>query len=462
MKILPPKSGEEAPEQHGINMVDLMMWLVIAALLLAAAIQSIGYYQKSTNVYLMKEEVNGVVAKIHAASAIESESISEALLTKAIGEHNAAHSNDEIVISYGSVTANAAGDTKNGYGFDLASVTTATSASSVYYLKAASESVDDTYVLYFFSETRTFPQGITSVPKSRIDGGDLGEVVTPGETTQPTETTTPSPSAEPTVSPTPEPTLTVTPEPSATPTPTPEPTPPPGAAAVPTETATPTPTPTPTPVVKTNIDIKYDAVNGPTLLGTPKDAEKDMATGGGRYRDYTSGSIVWSSSYGAFTSMNGPIRDKWLATGAENRMGYPTSDDNRPIGTGKQQTYANGAIISSSAGTYISAGGIRKRWIAGGAETGRMKFPTGDEVGGLKNGGFKQSYQGGAIYWSPQTDAFEMGGAFLPTWIAHGGENSIGYPISNEYWVGSTGTRQDFQNNHYLFWNASTGAVTMY
>jgi uncharacterized protein with LGFP repeats len=448
VKITPSLLVNQDSDNRGINMVDLMMWLVIAALLLAAALQGIGYYQKASNVYLMKDEVNGVVANVHAASSIEGSPISDDLLDKVIGDHNAAHNNDGIVISYGYVTANAAGDAKHDYGFDLASATTSTSVSSVYYLKAASESVDDSYVLYFFSETRTFPQGISTVPKARIDGGDFGEIATPGETTQPTETSSPSPSAEPTVS--------STPEPSATPTPTP----PPGAASVPTETST--PTPTPPPVVKTNIDLKYDAVNGPALLGAPKDVEKDMATGGGRYRDYTTGSIVWSSTYGAFTSMNGPIRDKWLATGAENRMGYPTSDDNQPIGTGKQQKYANGAIVSSSAGTYISAGGIRTRWLAGGAETGRMKFPTSDEVGGLKNGGFKQSYQGGAIYWSPQTGGYEMGGAFLPTWIAHGGENVIGYPISNEYWVGSTGTRQDFQNGHYLFWNASTGAVTMY
>lgn len=45
-------------KQDGINMVDLMMWLVIAALLLAAAIQGIGYYQKAAHLYTLKSNLD--------------------------------------------------------------------------------------------------------------------------------------------------------------------------------------------------------------------------------------------------------------------------------------------------------------------------------------------------------------------------------------------------------------------
>jgi Tfp pilus assembly protein PilE len=45
--------------QSGINMVDLMMWLVIAALLLAAAIQGINYYQQAAYVYQAKSDLAG-------------------------------------------------------------------------------------------------------------------------------------------------------------------------------------------------------------------------------------------------------------------------------------------------------------------------------------------------------------------------------------------------------------------
>ena len=49
-----------AINQLGINMVDLMMWLVIAALLLAAALQGIGYYQQAAWTYQAKSDVASV------------------------------------------------------------------------------------------------------------------------------------------------------------------------------------------------------------------------------------------------------------------------------------------------------------------------------------------------------------------------------------------------------------------
>lgn len=58
--------------QHGINMVDLMMWLVIAALLLAAAIQTIGYYQQATYVYHAKSDLAGAHSWVSASRALNS------------------------------------------------------------------------------------------------------------------------------------------------------------------------------------------------------------------------------------------------------------------------------------------------------------------------------------------------------------------------------------------------------
>jgi Tfp pilus assembly protein PilE len=46
--------------QLGINMVDLMMWLVIAALLLAAALQGIGFYQKAAWNYQLNSDASAV------------------------------------------------------------------------------------------------------------------------------------------------------------------------------------------------------------------------------------------------------------------------------------------------------------------------------------------------------------------------------------------------------------------
>lgn len=47
-------------DQRGINMVDLMMWLVIAALLLAAALQGIGFYQRAAWTNNLKSDTGNV------------------------------------------------------------------------------------------------------------------------------------------------------------------------------------------------------------------------------------------------------------------------------------------------------------------------------------------------------------------------------------------------------------------
>jgi hypothetical protein len=54
-------------------MVDLMMWLVIAALLLATAIQSIGYYQKAAFGYQAKSDLGGLTTWVSATTAMTSE-----------------------------------------------------------------------------------------------------------------------------------------------------------------------------------------------------------------------------------------------------------------------------------------------------------------------------------------------------------------------------------------------------
>jgi outer membrane biosynthesis protein TonB len=457
MKSLLISLQDKKQEQRGINLVDLMMWLVIAALLIAAAIQSIGYYQQAANVYLMQDEVTGVVANIHAASAIEGGTINETIINTVLAAHNTAHNTDDIVISYGSVTANAAGFAGDS-GFERASAVAASSPANVNYLRASSESVEDSYVMYFFAPTRSFPQGITTVTKTRIDSGDLGEVATPGEATPtptptPSETATAVPEAEPSATATPTPTETVAPSPIPTPTAT-ETVPP-----VVEVTPTPTPTPTPPPVVKTVIDNKYDAINGSTVLGAPKDTEKALANGS--YRDYANGAIVTSPS-GTFV-LKGAIRDHWLATGKETIIGYPTADETAITG-GLSQSFTKGAIVWSAAtGAHHSSGAIRNYWLQWGAETGRMKYPTTDLVCGLVNGGCRQEYQGGAMYWSPATGAFDMGGAFLTTWRGFGGENSnFGYPTGGETWINGYQTRQNFQGGHYLLWNNTTGTVTVH
>jgi hypothetical protein len=72
--------------QDGINMVDLMMWLVIAAMLLAAAIQGIGYYQKAALGYQAKSDLDGLKTWVAAKTSMTSENLTLADLQAALDD----------------------------------------------------------------------------------------------------------------------------------------------------------------------------------------------------------------------------------------------------------------------------------------------------------------------------------------------------------------------------------------
>ncbi len=84
-----------------------------------------------------------------------------------------------------------------------------------------------------------------------------------------------------------------------------------------------------------------------------------------------------------------------------------------------------------------------------------------DEIGGLINGGVYQSYQGGAIIWSPASGAHYSVGAIRQAWAATGFETGrLGYPTSGEYLSGA-GVAQNYEGGR-INWTASGGAVVTY
>jgi hypothetical protein len=152
-------------------MVDLMMWLVIAAMLLATALQSIGYYQKNANVYLMKAEVDVVASRVMAASADQGR-IDPALIDSIVAEENAARPNDSIIISWGEGGASAAtASPAADFGFERASVVTAATPVKSYFLKATTTAVQDADVVYFLDDSANYSTGVHLIEKDALGAG---------------------------------------------------------------------------------------------------------------------------------------------------------------------------------------------------------------------------------------------------------------------------------------------------
>lgn len=78
-------------------------------------------------------------------------------------------------------------------------------------------------------------------------------------------------------------------------------------------------------------------------------------------------------------------------------------------------------------------GAIRTKWEQLGGEHSFLGFPVTDELGTPDGVGRFNHFEGGSIYWTPQTGAHEVHGAIRDLWAHHGWERSgLRYPISDE------------------------------
>jgi len=101
---------------------------------------------------------------------------------------------------------------------------------------------------------------------------------------------------------------------------------------------------------------------------------------------------------------------------------------------------------------------ISDKYAQLGGQAGFLGQQLGPE-GPATNGGMKQEFQGGAIYWHPSTGAWEVHGLIRAAWLTLGGEGgAFGYPLSDETAApDGIGRFNDFQNCS-IYWHPSTGA----
>jgi uncharacterized protein with LGFP repeats/uncharacterized protein YkwD len=199
------------------------------------------------------------------------------------------------------------------------------------------------------------------------------------------------------------------------------------------------------------IAIKAASLGGG--LGAATSGEVYGLKDGGGYQTFQRGAIIWSPTTGAHISL-GAIRALWAATGYENGgLGYPTSDEIGGLKDGGvYQTFQHGAIVYVPGyGTFVSLGAIRALWGASGYQDGGLGYPTSNEIPDGR-GGVYQTYQHGAIVYSPGTGTFISLGAIRALWIASGSVNGgLGYPTSNEIPDGRGGAYQNYQHGAIVY-----------
>jgi uncharacterized protein with LGFP repeats len=212
--------------------------------------------------------------------------------------------------------------------------------------------------------------------------------------------------------------------------------------------------------------VKYAQLGGAgSLLGNPTGPE--YAVAGGSARTYQNGNIYYSRSTGAHEVHGSILQHYKVLGGPGGLLGFPTTDESVTIrrdGSFNHFAGADGASIFWSRGTgaWSIHGSIRTKWISMGAEHGLLGYPTTDELTTRRNDGRYNQFAGGdgaSIYWSYPTGAWSVHGAIRTKWIATGAENGrLGYPVSDEFAV--TGGRRSSFAHGWIIWRPN-GQVTV-
>ena len=185
------------------------------------------------------------------------------------------------------------------------------------------------------------------------------------------------------------------------------------------------------PQAYTPITARYIALgeNG-SVLGASVYGE--IATAGGTAQRYQDGRISYTSATGARETV-GPVAARYVAVGAEaGRLGFPVTSPIALAGGGTASRFQNGRISwSATTGAWETVGPIAREYERLDAETGVLGYPlTGDLAA---DRGRATRFENGRISWSASTGAHATTGAIGERYAQLGAEGgTLGFPIGDQ------------------------------
>lgn len=179
----------------------------------------------------------------------------------------------------------------------------------------------------------------------------------------------------------------------------------------------------------------------------------------------------WNPELNSWFMVCGRILDKYNQLGGPGGfLGLPTSNEiTNPGNTGKRTSFRNNSSIYWSPATdaHQIGGEIGAQWANFGYEGGMLGYPKTDELPTFgATGRFNEFQNSNSIYYSSVTGARQIGGEIRTKWFAVGGPGgSLGFPDTNE----GTLAQENGRYNHFkntnspfyqgsIYWTAGTGA----
>jgi uncharacterized protein with LGFP repeats len=159
--------------------------------------------------------------------------------------------------------------------------------------------------------------------------------------------------------------------------------------------------------------------------------------------------------------VHGEINSLFVSMGAERGpLGYPTSDESVLTDrVGRSNTFQNGAIFwTPTLRAHEVRGLIYNAYRALGAERSYLGYPTTNEQARPDGVGRSSSFQRGMFFWSRATGAHAVRGAIQSRYAQLGYEAVLGYPTSDELTAQDQIGRYSTFTSGTIFWTSQTGA----
>lgn len=198
-------------------------------------------------------------------------------------------------------------------------------------------------------------------------------------------------------------------------------------------------------------------------LGRPTTNIRGTPDGIGFFQHFERGAIYWHPSYCARV-LHGAIWNKFSSVGWERKdgiLGYPTTDETiTPNQRGFYNHFEHGSVYwTEQTGAHFVRGAIRQKWANMGWENSFLGFPITDESLTPDNRGWYQHFEGGSLYSLKNVGTSAIGGAIRQKWASMGWENSyLGFPISDESSTADGRYRYNRFEGGYIYFSPETGA----
>lgn len=199
------------------------------------------------------------------------------------------------------------------------------------------------------------------------------------------------------------------------------------------------------------------------VMGAPVEKQACDLRANACHQKFESGDLYWMPEIGRVHAVRGALRERWIATGAQDgSLGFPITDENCDK-TGCQQAFERGQIhFTTGHGTFLVEHPVVEAYGRVGSSASPLGHPISEVDCTLGDDGCFQTFEKGSIYYSPSSQSWFVQGPIGEKWGEEDWEKGdLGYPMADPWCrLKDEGCFQTFENGS-IYWTKDAGAFAV-